>query len=86
MAYGEKSEDGERFVKSKELSDAFMQTEAYNQLFTSLLTDANKASKFINSVFPKELVEEAMKQQKAEQKQIQAAVTSEIKDANLSDS
>lgn len=86
MAYGEKSEDGERFVKSKELSEAFMQTEAYNQLFTSLLTDANKASKFINSVFPKELVEEAMKQQKAEQKQIQAAVTSEIKDANLSDS
>ena len=86
MAYGEKSEDGERFIKSKELSEAFMQTEAYNQLFTSLLTDANKASKFINSVFPKELVEEAMKQQKAEQKQIQAAVTSEIKDANLSDS
>ena len=85
MAYGEKSEDGERFVKSPALSEAFMQTEAYNQLFTELLTNAEKASKFINSVFPKELVEEAAKQHKAEQKQIQAAVTSEIQDSHLSE-
>ena len=85
MAYGEKSADGERFIKSKELSEAFMQTEAYNQLFTELLTNAEKASKFINAVFPKELVEEAAKQQKAEQKQIQAAVTSEIQDSHLSE-
>lgn len=85
MAYGEKSEDGERFIKSQALSEAFMQTEAYNKLFTELLTNAEKASKFINAVFPKELVEEAAKQQKAEQKQIQAAVTSEIQDSHLSE-
>ncbi len=35
-AYGEKSLDGKRFVKSKELSDAFAQTEAYSQLFMEL--------------------------------------------------
>lgn len=84
MAYGEKSEDGERFIKSKELSEAFMQTEAYNQLFTDLLTDAKKASNFINKIFPKELVEQAQKEQAKEQKQIEAAVTTEIKDSNLS--
>ena len=84
LAYGEKSEDGERFIKSKELSEAFMQTEAYNQLFTDLLTNAEKASNFINKIFPKELVEQAQKEQAAEKKQIEAAVTTEIKDSNLS--
>jgi hypothetical protein len=84
LAYGEKSEDGERFIKSKELSEAFMQTEAYNQLFTDLLTNADKASNFVNKIFPKELVEQAQKEQTAEKKQIEAAVTTEIKDSNLS--
>lgn len=84
MAYGEKSEDGERFIKSKEISEAFMQTEAYNKLFTDLLTDANRASRFINAIFPKELVEQALKEQAKEQKQIEAATTTEIKDANFS--
>ena len=72
-AYGKKSEDGRRFMKSKEISDDFVQTEAYNQLFTSLVTDANKAMNFINGIFPKDLVEEARKQQNAP-----AALTSEI--------
>ena len=52
-AYGEKSPDGKRFVKSPELSEAFMQTEAYSDLFTELMTDANKASEFMNSIIPK---------------------------------
>ncbi len=87
MAYGEKSEDGERFIKSKELSEAFMQTEAYNQLFTDLLTNAEKASKFINGIFPKELVEQALKEQEKNQKAVEAvALTSEIKNSNLSES
>ena len=84
LAYGEKSEDGERFIKSKELSDAFMQTEAYDQLFTKLVTDADKASKFVNAIFPKELVEAAQKEKAKETKQIEAATTTEIKDSNLS--
>lgn len=84
LAYGEKSEDGERFIKSKELSEAFMQTEAYNQLFTKLVTDASSATKFINNIFPKDIVEAALKEQAKEQKQIEAAVTTEIKDSNLS--
>ena len=32
-AYGEKSADGRRFIKSQELRDAFEQTEAYSELF-----------------------------------------------------
>lgn len=49
-SYGEKSPDGRRFVKSKELSEAFMQTEAYNELMLRFMTDANYSAEFINDV------------------------------------
>lgn len=51
-AYGEKSADGRCFIKSKEISDAFAQTEAYSQLFMELATDADAASKFVNGIAP----------------------------------
>ena len=49
-AYGEKSDDGKRFVKSKEISEGFAQTEAYSQLFMELATDTDAASKFVNGI------------------------------------
>ena len=52
MSYGEKSTDGKRFVKSKELSDAFAQTPAYDQIFIELCTDNNAAAAFVNGVMP----------------------------------
>lgn len=51
-AYGEKSPDGKRFIKSEELSTAFSQTEAYSQLFMELATDADEAAKFVNGIVP----------------------------------
>ena len=51
-SYGEKSLDGRRFVKSKEISDAFSQTEAYSKLFMKLATDATAAAAFVNGVIP----------------------------------
>ena len=59
-AYDEKSADGKRFIKSKELSEAFSQTEAYSQLFMELATDADAASKFVNGIVPAQ--ETAVKQ------------------------
>ena len=53
-AYGEKSADGKRFIKSPELSIAFSQTEAYSQLFMELATNADEAAKFINGIVPAE--------------------------------
>ena len=55
-AYGEKSADGKRFIKSEELSIAFSQTEAYTELFMELATNAESASAFINGLAPKEAV------------------------------
>lgn len=54
-AYGEKSADGKRFIKSPELSTAFSQTEAYSQLFMELATDADVASKFVNGIIPSDV-------------------------------
>lgn len=51
-AYGEKSPDGRRFIKSQELSEAFSQTEAYSMLFMELATDADAAAAFINGIVP----------------------------------
>lgn len=51
-AYGQKSADGRRFIKSKELSDDFAQTEAYSQLFMELATNADAAAAFVNGIVP----------------------------------
>ena len=51
-AYGQKSADGRRFIKSQELVDEFAQTEAYSQLFMELATDADAAAKFVNGIVP----------------------------------
>ena len=60
-AYGEKSQDGKRFVKSDEISTAFSQTPAYEILFMELAQDADKATEFITGVMPKDLADEAKK-------------------------
>lgn len=60
-AYGEKSADGKRFIKSKELSIAFSQTEAYSVLYMKLATDADAAAKFINGTIPADMAKELEK-------------------------
>lgn len=57
-AYGEKSLDGKRFIKSDELSEAFSQTEAYSILFMELATDADAASKFVNGIVPADMAKQ----------------------------
>lgn len=51
-AYGEKSEDGKRFMKNDEIKIAFSETEAYSILFMELATDANAAATFVNGIIP----------------------------------
>lgn len=58
-SYGEKSDDGRRFIKSPEVVEAFTQTEAYSELFMLLSTDDNVASEFINGILPQRLIEDA---------------------------
>lgn len=65
-AYGIKSDDGRRFIKSEEISKEFEQTEAYSSLFMELATDDKAAADFINGLVPKDLANdpEFVKKQK----------------------
>lgn len=57
-AYGEKSDDGRRFIKNDDIREAFSQTEAYSMLFMELATDENKAAEFVNGIIPAEAANE----------------------------
>lgn len=63
-AYGVKSTDGRRFIKSEQLREEFTQTEAYSELFMELVSDASAAADFINKITPNVPgKEEAIKEQ-----------------------
>lgn len=56
-SYGQRSEDGRHFYKSKELTQQFMQSNAYAELFMELVTNAEAAANFVQGVVPKDLKE-----------------------------
>lgn len=56
-AYGKKSDDGRRFIKSEELSNEFTQTEAYSELLMSLMSSPDEAAAFINGLLPQDLMD-----------------------------
>lgn len=56
-SYGIKSDDGKRFIKSKELSEEFSQTAAYSQLYMKLMTNDEAAAAFINGIIPANLAQ-----------------------------
>lgn len=58
QAYGVRSDDNRRFIKSDELFEEFKQTDAYNVLFLELCTDAGASAAFMNALMPKDLAAE----------------------------
>lgn len=79
-AYGEKSEDGKRFVKNDELREQFSQTAAYSELFMELATNDKAASDFISGIIPKDMseaVEEEIKKNKTT-----AEIAAEMRELN----
>lgn len=61
-SYGIKSDDGRRFIKTKELKEEFSQTEAYSELFMELATNAESASAFVNGIIPADVAKASKKQ------------------------
>ena len=51
-AYGIKSEDGRRFIKSEEISKEFSQTEAFSELFMELALDQEASKEFMRGLTP----------------------------------
>lgn len=67
-SYGEIAPDGRRFIQSNELSEAFSQTPAYDMLFMELISSADAAAKFFNSIVPED-VKRAAEAEKAKKEQ-----------------
>ena len=63
-SYGEKSPDGRRFIKSPELLESFIQTQAFSDLYMELATDDKAAAEFINGLIPKSLMDKVNAVQK----------------------
>lgn len=57
-SYGKKSPDGRRFMKSQEILDDFLQTEAYSNLFMELSTNDEIAAEFVKGIIPDDLRKE----------------------------
>lgn len=55
LAYGIKTADGKRFVKSEEISKAFFETPAYETLYMELLSDAKYAADFVQQILPPDM-------------------------------
>lgn len=51
-SYGEKLDNG-KFIKSQEIRDAFMATEAYSELFLEVLSSEENMANFVNAIVPK---------------------------------
>jgi hypothetical protein len=60
-AYGVRSEDGKRFIKSKQLSEEFSQTMAYDEFMMDLFSDDKKAADFVNAIVPAEMANQLNK-------------------------
>lgn len=61
MSYGEKSDDGKRFIKSDEKREEFSQTAAYQTLFMEIATDDTKAVEFLKGILPADMQDEIEK-------------------------
>lgn len=56
-SYGEKTPDGNGFVKTPEIALKFVSSIPFSELYTDLCTDADKASAFITAIIPKDVLE-----------------------------
>lgn len=57
MSYGEISPDGDRFMKSEEISRAFSETPAYDILMQELQSNEEMFSEFMHNIIPPDLAE-----------------------------
>ena len=59
LAYGVKSEDGKKLVKTPEIREAFDGSLAFDEIYTELLLNTEEVERFIEGITPKEVMEQA---------------------------
>lgn len=58
-AYGVRSEDGKRLIKSDEVWEEFRGSEAYSELIMEFFTNDDAASTFIEAIMPSDMIQAA---------------------------
>jgi hypothetical protein len=82
-AYGKKSDDGRRFIKTAELRDDFQSSPAYEALFMELVTDADAAAEFVNGIVPKGLGKDMEKMKRSTNAKDEAERVRELSDEEV---
>jgi len=59
LAYGVKSEDGKKLVKTPEIREAFDGSLVFDEIYTELLLNPEEVERFIEGITPKEVMEQA---------------------------
>lgn len=75
MAYGVRSDDGKRHIKTPEVVEAFTQTEAWNVLFMEMATDGEAMLNFFIAVMPENMRENIINEAKKQGKTVTQLVT-----------
>lgn len=77
VAYGVRSDDGREFMKSPELTNKFMHSAAYNEIFIQMATDAKEVAAFVNAVIPdmKRVIDAAEKNQEENERYLQEVMS-----------
>ena len=65
-SYGERSDDGKYFRKSEELSKAFSETEAFTDIFMSIVSSPEAALEFVQGILPQDVREQINSQKREE--------------------
>jgi hypothetical protein len=81
LSVGEKSEDGELFIKNDEIKKKFRYSEAYSELFIELVTDTDKMIEFVNGIVPEGMKGEIQKATKNLSADVDAGKMPEIPSA-----
>jgi hypothetical protein len=60
MSVGQKSEDGKRFIKSEDITNGFLQSDAYSELFMDLVSQTDGAVEFITGIIPADMAKKVV--------------------------
>ena len=81
-AYGVRTQGGSKFVKTQDAWDEFISSEAYSQIFMSMVTDTAYAEDFVKTLIPANLAARAEEYKAQAASRASALTPSEIARAN----
>jgi len=60
LSVGRRSEDGKRFIKTEDITNEFLQSDAYSELFMNLVSQTDGAVEFITGIMPADMAKKVV--------------------------